>query len=151
MSNIAVKKGTLELCVYDTAGQEEFENLRILSYSDANVIMACYSTISISTLENLQGRWIPEARTHCASAAIVIIGTKSDLKMSHPDQEVDENFAIKLSQNMKCFGVKETSARFFENEKLGGIKEAFALAVASHLEKTHPKLIPGGCHGCQLF
>ena len=38
----------MELSLWDTAGQEEFDRLRALSYEDTHVIMLCFS-VSISS------------------------------------------------------------------------------------------------------
>lgn len=39
----------MELSLWDTAGQEEFDRLRALSYEDTHVIMLCFS-VSLSNL-----------------------------------------------------------------------------------------------------
>lgn len=36
----------MELSLWDTAGQEEFDRLRALSYEDTHVIMLCFSVWS---------------------------------------------------------------------------------------------------------
>ncbi len=40
----------LELSLWDTAGQEEFDRLRSLSYDDTHTIMLCFSVSRQSTL-----------------------------------------------------------------------------------------------------
>ena len=42
----------------DTAGQEEFDRLRSLSYSDTHCIMLCFSVDSPDSLENVQSKWV---------------------------------------------------------------------------------------------
>lgn len=37
----------MELSLWDTAGQEEFDRLRALSYEDTHVIMLCFSVGAI--------------------------------------------------------------------------------------------------------
>lgn len=37
----------MELSLWDTAGQEEFDRLRALSYDNTEAIMLCYSVCSI--------------------------------------------------------------------------------------------------------
>lgn len=39
----------MELSLWDTAGQEEFDRLRALSYEDTHVLMLCFS-VSASRL-----------------------------------------------------------------------------------------------------
>lgn len=37
----------MELSLWDTAGQEEFDRLRALSYEDTHVIMLCFSVCAL--------------------------------------------------------------------------------------------------------
>lgn len=41
----------MELSLWDTAGQEEFDRLRALSYEDTHVIMLCFSVRSSLSVE----------------------------------------------------------------------------------------------------
>jgi Ras-related C3 botulinum toxin substrate 1 len=72
------KVGTLSL--WDTAGQEDYDRLRPLSYPGTDVFVVCYSVTSPSTLTNIKNKWIEEIRFHAGSAPIVLVGTKVDAR-----------------------------------------------------------------------
>ncbi len=48
----------VELALWDTAGQEDYDRLRPLSYPDTDVILMCFAIDSPDSLEN-----IPEVST----------------------------------------------------------------------------------------
>lgn len=49
--DIFVDNVHMELSLWDTAGQEEFDRLRALSYEDTHVIMLCFSVRSLLNLQ----------------------------------------------------------------------------------------------------
>ena len=40
---MSIENQTVELSLWDTAGQEDFDRLRSLSYADTHVVMICFS------------------------------------------------------------------------------------------------------------
>lgn len=54
------KKLQVELALWDTAGQEDYDRLRPLSYPDTDVILMCFSIDSPDSLENIPEKWTPE-------------------------------------------------------------------------------------------
>ncbi|KAH8756885.1 GTP-binding protein rho1 precursor, partial [Hyaloscypha sp. PMI_1271] len=70
----------LELALWDTAGQEDYDRLRPLSYPDTNVILICFSIDDPDSLNSVREKWITEVRHFCPSIPIFLIGTKSDLR-----------------------------------------------------------------------
>jgi GTPase SAR1 family protein len=44
----------VELALWDTAGQEDYDRLRPLSYPDSHVILICFSVDSPDSLDNVQ-------------------------------------------------------------------------------------------------
>jgi len=46
--------------LWDTAGQEDYDRLRPLSYPDTDVILMCFSVDSPDSLENIPEKWTPE-------------------------------------------------------------------------------------------
>ena len=43
VKNVEVDGEQVELTLWDTAGQEEYEKLRPLSYSQSDVVLVCFS------------------------------------------------------------------------------------------------------------
>ena len=59
---IVVNGKPVEVGLWDTAGQEEYDRLRPLSYPNAKVILICFSLDSQESLTNAGFRWYPEVR-----------------------------------------------------------------------------------------
>ena len=53
----------VELALWDTAGQEDYDRLRPLSYPDTDVILMCFSIDNPDSLENIPEKWTPEVST----------------------------------------------------------------------------------------
>lgn len=70
----------IHLGLWDTAGQEDYDRLRPLSYPQTDVFLMCFSIISPSSFENVSGKWYPEVHHHCPNAPIILVGTKLDLR-----------------------------------------------------------------------
>ncbi|KAJ3099533.1 GTP-binding protein Rho1 [Phlyctochytrium planicorne] len=70
----------IQLALWDTAGQEEYDRLRPLSYPGAHVVLICFSIASPDSLENVETKWIPEVQHHCPGLPILLVGCKMDLR-----------------------------------------------------------------------
>ncbi|XP_020631642.1 ras-like GTP-binding protein RHO [Orbicella faveolata] len=80
VADIEVDDKTVELALWDTAGQEDYDRLRPLSYPDTDVILMCFSIDSPDSLENIFEKWTPEVRHFCPSVPIILVGNKKDLR-----------------------------------------------------------------------
>lgn len=47
---------SIELALWDTAGQEEYDRLRPLCYPETDVVLACFAIDQIQSFENVQDR-----------------------------------------------------------------------------------------------
>lgn len=68
------------MCLWDTAGQEEYDRFRPISYPDTDVFLICFSIANPVSYKNVQEKWVPEIRHYCPNAPIVLVGTMSDLR-----------------------------------------------------------------------
>ncbi len=69
-------RAQVELALWDTAGQEDYDRLRPLSYPDTDVILMCFSIDSPDSLENIPEKWTPEVRHFCPNVPIILVGNK---------------------------------------------------------------------------
>ncbi|ODV62651.1 Rho family GTPase RHO3 ASCRUDRAFT_74987 [Ascoidea rubescens DSM 1968] len=83
--DIFVDGKPVQLSLWDTAGQEEFDRLRSLSYSDTHTIMLCFSVDSYDSLENVQTKWVGEITDHCEGVSLVLVALKCDLRSNEDD------------------------------------------------------------------
>ncbi|PBP24428.1 rho3 protein [Diplocarpon rosae] len=85
--DIFVDNVHIELSLWDTAGQEEFDRLRSLSYDDTHAIMLCFSVDSKDSLENVESKWVGEIAENCAGVKLVLVALKCDLREQTADDE----------------------------------------------------------------
>ena len=80
MTDCRVDGKSVQLALWDTAGQEDYERLRPLAYSKAHVILIGFSVDSPDSLENVKHKWAEEARERCPGVPIILVGLKKDLR-----------------------------------------------------------------------
>ena len=144
-----VNERPITLSLWDTAGQEDYDRLRPLSYAETDVFVVCFSLINPTSLENVLSRWIPELKLHQPNVPILLCGTKADLADSPA-------FAAALQAKPACAQrrlVDELEARRVAS-LLGceyarcsaltqaGLKEVFDRAVKRVLAPPVPKRPP---------
>merc|ERR1719203_544043 len=70
----------INLGLWDTAGQEDYDRLRPLSYPQTDVFLICFSVVSKASFENVKAKWVPEIEHHAPGVPLILVGTKSDLR-----------------------------------------------------------------------
>ena len=78
--NMCLNNKFVSLNLWDTAGQEDYDRLRPLSYPQTDVFLACFSLVSPSSYEHISLRWYPEISHHCPGVPVVLVGNKIDLR-----------------------------------------------------------------------
>ena len=102
-TDIFVDNVHIELSLWDTAGQEEFDRLRSLSYDDTHTIMLCFSVDSKDSLENVESKWVGEIAENCQGVKLVLVALKCDLREKGLDEEdqLDRNGREKVMIDYK--------------------------------------------------
>lgn len=78
-ANVMVDGRPINLGLWDTAGQEDYDRLRPLSYPQTDVFIIAFSIIAPNSFENAKTKWWPELQHHAPGVPIILVGTKCDL------------------------------------------------------------------------
>ncbi|CAI8615272.1 unnamed protein product [Vicia faba] len=85
-ANVVVNGSTVNLGLWDTAGQEDYNRLRPLSYRGADVFILAFSLISKASYENVSKKWIPELKHY--APGVPIIRDDKQFFVDHPNLEL---------------------------------------------------------------
>ncbi|KAL5095943.1 hypothetical protein RYX36_000270 [Vicia faba] len=85
-ANVVVNGSTVNLGLWDTAGQEDYNRLRPLSYHGADVFILAFSLISKASYENVSKKWIPELKHY--APGVPIIRDDKQFFVDHPNLEL---------------------------------------------------------------
>jgi len=137
----------VNLGLWDTAGQEDYDRLRPLSYPDTDVFLVAFSLISRASFENVKQKWAPEIKHHCPGVPIILVGTKSDLRndvatmnvLREKGQEpITSDEASKMAKSIDAVKYLECSALTQD-----GLKNVFDEAIRVVLRPAPSRPVPG--------
>lgn len=136
------------MALWDTAGQEDYDRLRPLSYPDTDVILMCFSIDSPDSLENIPEKWTPEVRHFCPNVPIILVGNKKDLRtdettkrelMKLKQEPVRPEEGKAMADKIGAFAYLECSAKSKE-----GVRQVFEMATRAALQSKKKR--KGACN-----
>ena len=132
-ANVMVDGRPVNLQLWDTAGQEDYDRLRPLSYQHTDVFLLCFSVTSPASLENIKTKWLPEIQRYAPGVPFIIVGTKSDTRndasvmaelAARRQQPITQTRGQQISTELQGFQYLECSALTQE-----GLKHVFDEAI----------------------
>lgn len=136
-ANVMVDGRPINLGLWDTAGQEDYDRLRPLSYPQTDVFLVCFALNNPASFENVRAKWFPEVSHHCPNTPIILVGTKADLREDRDTVErLRERRLQPVSQTQGYVMAKEIKAvKYLECSALTqrGLKQVFDEAIRAVL------------------
>jgi len=146
-ANVMVNGKPINLGLWDTAGQEDYDRLRPLSYPQTDVFLVCFSIISPASFENVKSKWYPEIQHHCPGTPIILVGTKSDLRGDSAMQSQLASKGLKMIEKEQATSLQKEigAAEYHECSALTqeGLKNVFDRAI--HVGLNKPKKKSSSC------
>jgi Ras-related C3 botulinum toxin substrate 1 len=136
-TNVMVDGRTVNIGLWDTAGQEEYDRLRPLSYPDTNVFLLGFSLVEKSSYDNIETKWAPEIKHHSPGTSIILVGTKLDLRndakyvgqmKDRGENPITYQEGAKLAERIEAVKYVECSSKTRE-----GLKVVFDEAIRAAL------------------
>jgi len=147
--DIFVDEQTVELSLWDTAGQEEFDRLRSLSYAETHVIMICFSVDNPVSLENVESKWLDEILEYCPGVKLVLVALKCDLRDDSAVKERLNRYGSHTVQYEEGLAVARRirASRYLEcsSKHNRGVTEVFYEAARVSLTTRAKGPSDGGC------
>ena len=146
----------INLGLWDTAGQEDYDRLRPLSYPQTDVFLTCFSIVNPASFENVRAKWYPEISHHCPNTPLILVGTKVDLRDHAETQQklaakkqapVSYEQGLQMMQELGARKYMECSA--LTQQRLKAVFDEAIRAVIEPPPTTKGKR--GRRGGCSLF
>ncbi|CAK7564537.1 MAG: RHO4 protein [Sporothrix epigloea] len=123
---------TVELALWDTAGQEEYDRLRPLSYPETDLIFVCFAIDCPNSLENVMDKWYPEVLHFCPYTPLILVGLKSDLRFKKTCIDMLKTQGLTPVTTEQGLAVaKKMNAQYMEcsSKEMRGVDEIFEQAL----------------------
>ncbi|XP_076199451.1 rho-related GTP-binding protein RhoD [Aptenodytes patagonicus] len=127
----------VKIHLWDTAGQEDYDRLRPLSYSDANVVLICFDVTNPISYDNILTKWYPEVTHFCKGVPVLLVGCKTDLRRDRAVlrklqeghlEPISYQQGEAMARQVHAVSYLECSARYQEN-----VRDIFAEACSAAL------------------
>lgn len=154
----------VELALWDTAGQEEYDRLRPLSYPETDLLFVCFAIDCPNSLENVLDKvstpiismrekiliavqWYPEVLHFCPTTPIILCGLKSDLRSKRTCIELLKTQGLTpVTQQQGRAVADKMGAMYMEcsSKEMTGVHEIFETAIDTAVRGREEEEVHGG-------
>lgn len=143
------------LGLFDTAGQEDYDMLRLKAYPNTDVFLVCFSTVSPNSYENVREKWVPEIAKNAPKVPFILVGTKADLRndsktITYLEKNKQRPLTVeqgeKLASELRAVKYVECSALSQQ-----GLKNVFDEAIMAALDPPVEEQPEGGHCPCVII
>ncbi|KAG7249411.1 hypothetical protein CRUP_030462 [Coryphaenoides rupestris] len=148
---VHVDDHAISLGLWDTGGDDTFQQIRPMSYQQADVVLLCFSVANPVSLGAVLHKWEAEVRRNLPSVPVLVVGMQTDLRESSGPNRlacISADQGKRVARQVRAKGYLECSA-------LGnrGVKQVFDCAVrtAIHRSRRQARRHRYGVDKCKVF
>lgn len=129
-ANVMVEGRVCSLTLWDTAGQEDYDRLRPLSYPQTDVFLICFALNRRESFTNVVQKWNSEIKHYCPEPPVLLIGTKEDLRDNATGQDNGYRHFITTEEGT-CLARQIGAVKYIEcsSKTQKGVKQVFDEAI----------------------
>ncbi len=89
-----------------TAGGEDYDRLRPLSYPQTDIFLLAFSVKSPTSFANIKEKYAHEVRQHCPNAPVLLLGLQCDLRGQEVNgdyTEIPREDALQLAKDLGAY------------------------------------------------
>ncbi|XP_055339618.1 ras-like GTP-binding protein Rho1 [Paramacrobiotus metropolitanus] len=137
VTDVIIDNKKVETTLWDTAGQEDFDRLRPLSYRESDAVIIVYSVDNPTSLQNVSEKWSPEVRHFCPGIPVILVGNKTDLRAVKNDESstVEAPYIEKIEGEALAFRIGAKAYLECSAKTSQGVTDLFLTAVRHALLK----------------
>eukprot|EP01130_Rhizamoeba_saxonica_P004954 TRINITY_DN1999_c0_g1_i3.p1 TRINITY_DN1999_c0_g1~~TRINITY_DN1999_c0_g1_i3.p1 ORF type:complete len:600 (-),score=93.00 TRINITY_DN1999_c0_g1_i3:1339-2964(-) len=142
-SSFEVDEQTLSVCLWDTAGQEDYDRLRPMSYPDTDLFIIVFSLTDRNSFYAIRDKWYPEISHYSQDTPVIIIGINLACREDHEwcsknirwhEGAITNREGTILKRELNCLDYFET-----ELGDIGNVVNVFTDCLRSYLTLNIPK------------
>jgi Ras-related C3 botulinum toxin substrate 1 len=140
-ANVMLDGKPVNLGLWDTAGQEDYDRLRPLSYPQTDVFIIAFALNSRNSFKDVRSKWWPEVQHHAPDVPYILVGMKLDLR---PVGDLLDNKFISKAEGHEL-AREINAAQYVECSALTqeGLRDVFEtairVAIAGQMRKRKQK------------
>ncbi|XP_056244881.1 rho-related GTP-binding protein RhoE-like [Seriola aureovittata] len=127
----------VDLRLWDTSGSPYYDNVRPLSYPDADAVLICFDISRPETLDSVLKKWRAEVQEFCPNTKVLLVGCKSDLRTDLFTRSHSRHTPVSYDQGSNT--AKQLSAPYLECSSLqseNSVRDIFHVATLACINET---------------
>ncbi|XP_071331036.1 rho-related GTP-binding protein RhoE-like, partial [Trachinotus anak] len=118
-------------------GSPYYDNVRPLSYPDADAVLICFDISRPETLDSVLRKWRAEVEEFCPNTKVLLVGCKSDLRTDLFTRAHNRHTPVSYDQGSNT--AKQLSAPYLECSSLqseNSVRDIFHIATLACINKN---------------
>ena len=127
VAKVMVNNVYIQLNLWDTAGQPDYDRLRPMAFPQTEVFVIFYSVDSKASMQNVRCKWVPEITRYCPTTPFILVALKIDLRGDNKET-IPRSEGVALAKSIGAAKYIECSALTGE-----GVNDVFDQVIRTAL------------------